>query len=317
MNSAPDGTSGLVLEWTSTDSGHVQTLWGHAETEEMTVEIEVDLPAKSEVVWLTLRFTAHQDLSGIMVSRSIDTDPDEMFGFYETTNGASGSVAWSHGSLSGKALALTSPDGHAAVCPSSEDWCSTPMEVFTGSTEETMADDAIGVAVAVGDLGAGESAEVVFVYGLGQTVSEATTRAEEAAVSDDRDSDGHPSSSDCDDRDPLAFPGATEDPDGLDNDCDDQVDEDTTASDDDGDGWSEAQGDCDDQDATVFPGAEGDGQGDDDCDGADDGGAWEESSDLVGNTEEENVSGGCSQVPDRTMSPLLALIALVTTRRRR
>jgi len=62
---------------------------------------------------------------------------------------------------------------------------------------------------------------------------------------------------------------ADELPDGVDNDCDGEVDEDTDLTDDDGDGLSEADGDCDDSDAEVYPGhPEVPGNGiDDDCDG--------------------------------------------------
>lgn len=56
---------------------------------------------------------------------------------------------------------------------------------------------------------------------------------------------------DCDDADSAIFPGAAENEDGVDNDCDLSVDEGTNAFDDDGDGLTEYDGDCDDTDATV------------------------------------------------------------------
>lgn len=99
---------------------------------------------------------------------------------------------------------------------------------------------------------------------------------------------------DCDDRDDDIHPEAREDCDGVDNDCDELVDEadpDVIGEDEyfldadedgfgDGDpviscdpveGYSTENGDCDDGDATAFPGAEelcGDGI-DSDCDGED------------------------------------------------
>ncbi len=92
---------------------------------------------------------------------------------------------------------------------------------------------------------------------------------------------------DCDDTDPTVYPGASEQCDGKDNDCDQEVDEEVlvafyTDQDQDGFGDSTTErmgcvpaetevmegGDCDDADATVFPGNEETcDQKDNDCDG--------------------------------------------------
>ncbi|MEL6346281.1 MAG: MopE-related protein, partial [Myxococcota bacterium] len=86
----------------------------------------------------------------------------------------------------------------------------------------------------------------------------------------DVDADGYTSTEDCDDEDAAVNPGAEEACDGVDNDCDDSVDEDDVcaADDADGDGY-DAEIDCDDSNADVNPGADeacGDGV-DNDCNG--------------------------------------------------
>ncbi len=80
------------------------------------------------------------------------------------------------------------------------------------------------------------------------------TGDDDTTAAADADGDGHDETVDCDDNDPLSYPGADEQCDGVDNDCDEVVPDDEI--DDDGDGFAECEGDCDDDDDAVHPDAE-------------------------------------------------------------
>ncbi len=87
----------------------------------------------------------------------------------------------------------------------------------------------------------------------------------------DRDDDGDgysPNEGACDDTDAEVFPGQDEEPNGVDDDGDGDVDEGTVLYDDDGDGWTEQDGDGDDGEENTYPDAPELGDGlDNDCDG--------------------------------------------------
>ncbi|MCA9675120.1 MAG: putative metal-binding motif-containing protein [Kofleriaceae bacterium] len=75
-------------------------------------------------------------------------------------------------------------------------------------------------------------------------------------LDEDLDGDGFtPRTGDCDDHDDDTYPGAVEQADGVDNDCDGVIDDDLPEVDDDGDGYSNVEGDCDDTEPLVNPGS--------------------------------------------------------------
>jgi hypothetical protein len=108
----------------------------------------------------------------------------------------------------------------------------------------------------------------------------------------DPDQDGYtPIGGDCDDANGTVFPYAPELSDGVDNDCDGFIDEDTASSDDDGDGFAETTGDCNDAVPSINPNMPELANGiDDDCDGQVDEGSDNSDDDGDGYSE---VQGDC------------------------
>jgi len=72
-------------------------------------------------------------------------------------------------------------------------------------------------------------------------------------VDDDRDGFSE-FQGDCNDDDPTISPAGEEYPNGADDDCDGEIDEQPEPADLDGDGWTSEDGDCDDTEPTVHPG---------------------------------------------------------------
>ena len=120
-----------------------------------------------------------------------------------------------------------------------------------------------------------------------------------AAEAIDDDEDGWTEAQgDCDDADPSTHPNATEYENGVDDDCDGLVDDQTDSYDDDGDGQTEDDGDCNDAADTTYTGAsEACDTVDNDCDGTVDETTPCYDDDRDGYTE---VAGDCDDTADST-----------------
>jgi hypothetical protein len=274
VSGGPYLVGGPPFAWSGAgDNGSMTWLDGAATVGDLAVAASFDLPWDIDVLWITMTVTALAEVTDLWLARTFDADQDFVWDTFDTVNDASvAGVVVADGPVSGRALALAAAGGHAALCWS---WCTLASEVLAGFPGPQTGDRVVGVAVEVGDLSPGESAEVVFVYALAPDADEARELALLGAERLDRDGDGVAPPEDCDDRDPFVAPGLPERPDGVDDDCDGAVDDGTTASDDDGDGYSEGAGDCDDGDLRVHPGAPPvEGVVDADCDGIADDAPW-------------------------------------------
>ncbi len=117
--------------------------------------------------------------------------------------------------------------------------------------------DAVGAASCDAELSVGAHTLTASVWDADGNSAEADVYFEVIAADQiDDDEDGWTEAQDdCDDADPSTHPGATEYENGVDDDCDGIIDNDTDAYDDDGDGQTEADGDCDDADDSTYTGA--------------------------------------------------------------
>lgn len=153
-----------------------------------------------------------------------------------------------------------------------------------GDTGDTGEPQSGGAVISWGDTGPDTDAD-----SPGEDSSPDTSMSSDSAGSVDADQDGYTANEDCDDFDNDVYPGAAEECNGEDEDCDGDVDEGVTTTyfaDADGDGFGDSaetedacsrssgyvenDEDCDDSDAAVNPSATEECDGDDideDCNG--------------------------------------------------
>ena len=266
----PELDGELEFSWQEPiETASLHGLRGAASTEWFDVDVQLALSRSTDALWIDVVLRATEPLTDVWISRAIDLDLDAAFDTYATDNQAGDGFAASASTREARAFAMVA-EGVGTVC---SDWCSSTADLRAPSAGAGVEDSPIGVAVALGDISAGESVSVRFVYALASSNDAARAVADDAFLNADLDGDGVETSTDCEDLDPRRAPGLVEIADGVDNDCDGDVDEDTSAVDDDGDGYTEADGDCDDEDPATWPGAPPSaGVRDADCDGlADDG----------------------------------------------
>lgn len=306
-NAGARDDSAFTLDWERVAEGpDALALRGVGADETVEVEQWVVVWPDQDAVGLLLVIHALTDLTDLRVSRALDPDPDYGFdGSAVTLNEGGDGVASASGTLDGRTVALASPGGVGALCS----WCTSPDELLAGRPGPETGDDQIGVAVSLGSLAAGETLAVPFALALDLDATSARDAAVAlaATLSADLDGDGlSAAEGDCDEGSAGASPGASQQWNGADDDCDGEIDEESVGSDDDGDGVTEAEGDCDDDDPEVYPGAPP-GDGDADCDGQPDDGDWGEVPEGVEKT------GGCATGAARPGEPTLLALLLMAS----
>ena len=264
--------AGSSMTWTDKSANSaLSVLKSEMDIGDVNLVLESIVLKRSDLLIQNFTFTASDDITDLWVGRTIDPDQDEwLLDSYDTDNESGDGWATASSLYDERTIGLAGGVldgvlGEGGICG----WCDSTESMAEDSWESSTDDHQINVLVDAGDVNDGDSITVRFVYAFEVGAIAAKNASLTALGLMDIDGDGLTvDEGDCDDLHPDVYPDATELTDGLDNDCDGDIDEDTLDSDDDGDGFSEAEGDCDDANPDVYPGAgPADGVSNADCDG--------------------------------------------------
>jgi len=263
------------VEWTGrTDNDAVMALRGVTSDGPLSIVYRITALKRADVVLYDLVFESEEDLESLAIGRTFDPDQDHWFyDTYDTENASGDNWAYGASAYDERAIGLAGiAQEDSTVSGGVCQWCDNASDMLDSAGNSNNQDRHPNVVVQIENIEAGSPVRVRFVYGFAVGGDSAVDLAIEHLTLDDIDGDGlSPTDGDCNDWVPAVYPGAPELPDGLDNDCDGEIDEDSLVTDDDGDGFTEEDGDCDDTDASVFPGADPvDGVTNADCDGVSD-----------------------------------------------
>jgi hypothetical protein len=201
----PYTTSAFTLDWAEGGST-LQWLSGTGGNEQVAIQVTAALPLDADVLYWSVTLTPSAPLADVHVAHILDPDPDfASYGDYGTDNTIGDGWIVGQGPYDGVALAIAAPGGLARTCA----FCTTTEGLEGGDTAEGYADTSLGVSVDHGTVA--EPVTLQFAFALDLDAAVAAERAVAAAENDDWDDDGAPRDTDCDDLDPgrqVGVPGA-------------------------------------------------------------------------------------------------------------
>jgi len=301
VQGGPQTDAWAEVDWLSkTNNEAIMGLHGELTDGPLQIEFRIAALQHTDVVIYDLVISSDEELSQLAVGRAFDPDQDNWFygssssPHYDTVNDSDENWAYGASAYDERAIGLAGITKESdlvtgGVCTG---WCESPSTMLEAAGESSDGDGHPNVVVRIEEPDPDKAIHIRFVYAFAVGGEAAATTAQEMLALDDLDGDGiSAEDGDCDDWDPNTYPGAPEEADDVDNDCDGEVYEESLTTDNDGDGYSEADGDCDDEDPSVFPGAEPtDGVSNADCDGIADN-PEEEGGDPGDESEEEEDTG--------------------------